>query len=281
MSRSRTIPWQSKLILLVILPVLAAHLVLDLGAGFARQPERAWAAVAIAAILGFLVFLARAATAAGAATGGLVAATLYLWIPGWRTALWPLAALLLLTLFATRFGRRAKEALGLAEDHRGRTASQVAANIGVAALCGVPLTLGGIFSSAPVSRMWVVAMVAALSEATADTLSSELGQVWGGEPRLLTTLRRVPRGSDGAITAVGTLCGLAGAAVVVGLAMLSLSLSYGEAGLAWGGAMLGVFLDSFLGEWMERRGWLGNDSVNTLSTLGAALASAAAMHWLR
>lgn len=281
MSRSRTIPWQSKTILLLILPVLAAHLVLDLGHELAQKPVTAWTGIWIAVIFGGVVFWLRAATGGGAATGALVAITLYLWTPGWRTALWPLAALLAMTRFATRFGRQLKEGLGLVEGGHGRNAAQVAANIGLAAICGVPLTLAAILSNEPVPRVWLVGMVAALGEATADTLSSEMGQVLGGEPRLLTTMRRVPRGTDGGVTILGTLCGIGGAAVVAAVGMPSLGFSTVEAGVAVGSAVLGLFVDSLLGEWVERRGWLGNDAVNTLSTLAAAMVAVAAMRWLR
>ncbi len=280
LSRSRSIPWQSKTVLLLILPVLAARLVLESGREMALRPVTVWTAVGISVTFGVVVFLLRAATAGGAATGALVAATIYLWTPGWRTALWPLGALLVLTLLATRFGRRVKETLGIAEGRRGRTAAQVAANIGVAAMCSVPLTLAAVSSAGPVAHIWLVGMMAALGEATADTLSSELGQVLGGEPRMLTTLRRVPRGTDGAITLVGTLCGVAGAAVVVAVAIPALAFGPQEVEIAFGAAVTGLFVDSLLGEWVERRGWLGNDAVNTLSTLSAALVAVGAMRWL-
>lgn len=123
-------------------------------------------------------------------------------------------------------------------------------------------------------------MVAALGEATADTLSSELGQVLGGEPRLLTTMQRVPRGTDGAVTLVGTLCGIVGAALVTAVGAASLGFSVGEAGIALGGGVLGLFVDSLLGEWIERRGWLGNDAVNVLSTMAGGLAAVAAASWI-
>jgi uncharacterized protein (TIGR00297 family) len=281
LSRSRSISWQSKAVLLLILPVLAAHMVLDSGHEAALGAVTFWTAIGISVTFGVVVFLLRAATAGGAATGALVAATLYLWTPGWHTALWPLGALVALTVLATRFGRRAKESMGIAEGRRGRTAAQVASNIGVAAVCGVPLTLVSIFSATPVSRIWLVGMVAALGEATADTLSSELGQVLGGEPRLLTTLRSVPRGTDGAVTLVGTLCGIAGAAIVVAVAVPALAFGLEEMGVAFGAAVAGLFADSLLGEWVERSGWLGNDAVNALSTLAAALVAVVAMRWLK
>lgn len=280
LSRSRIIHWQSKAILLLILPVLAAYLVLDLGLETGSRPWTAWVAIAIAVTFGVVVFVLKAATAGGAATGALVAATLYLWTPGWNTALWLLGALLVLTLAATRYGRTAKEKLGTAEGRRGRTAAQVTANIGIAAVCGMPHMVSPRFGAGPVHEMWLIGMLAALGEATADTLSSELGQVLGGEPRLLTTRRRVPRGTDGAVTVMGTICGVAGAAIVAATAIPALGFGLEEASIALGSAVLGLFVDSLLGEWVERRGWLGNDAVNTLSTLVAALAGVAAAGWL-
>ncbi len=280
MSYSRTIPWQSKGVLLLILPVLAAHLAFELGRDLTRRPATAWTAIAIAVTFSFVVVRLKAATAGGAAAGAVVAATLYLWTPGWNTGLWPLGMLLALTLLATGFGRKTKESLGIAEGRHGRTAAQVVANIGIAGVCGVPLTLSAIFSAEPVSRVWLIGMLAGLGEATADTVSSELGQVLGGEPRLLTTMRQVPRGTDGAVTAIGTICGLGGAAMVVAVAVPALRLGGEEALIGWGCAVLGLFLDSLLGEWVERRGWLGNDAVNTLSTLAAALTAVGAMRWL-
>lgn len=281
LSYSRTIPWQSKAVLLLILPVLAAHLVFELGRDMTSRPATAWTAIAIAGAFGFVVVGLRAATAGGAAAGALVAATLYLWTPGWNTGLWPLGVLLALTLLATRFGRKTKESLGIAEERHGRTAAQVVANIGIAAVCGVPLTLAAIFSTEPVSRVWLIGMVAALGEATADTVSSELGQVLGGEPRLLTTMRRVPRGTDGAVTVIGTVCGVGGAAMVAAVAVPALRFGREEALIAWGCSVVGLFVDSLLGEWVERRGWLGNDAVNSLSTLAAALTAVGAMRWPR
>ena len=180
-------------------------------------------AIVIGAIFALLVWMLRAATPAASLTGGLFTVSLYLWTPGWRTLLWPLLALFLLTFAATRFGRRHKEKLGTAEGKRGRSASQVAANLGVAVIAGIPLSAWHVWMGIYPGRVALIAAIAALSEATADTLSSELGQVLGGEPRLLTTLRRVPPGTDGAISLVGTLAGAAGAAIVTASRRIRLS----------------------------------------------------------
>ena len=146
----------------------------------------------------------RAITAAAAFTGAFLALILYL--AAGPAALLPVFAVFLLTFFSTRIGRRKKERLGTAERHRGRGAAQILANVSVAAICAAPL----IFRPHP-RYILLAGASAALAEAAGDTVSSELGQAFGGTPRLITTLRRVPTGSDGAITLPGTIFAFAAA----------------------------------------------------------------------
>ena len=198
---------------------------------------------------------------------------LYLAVPGWRTVLWVVLALFLLAFGATRFGRGKKEKIGSAESRRGRSASQVAANLGAAAWMGI-LVWAAHLSIAFSGRAALVALIAAAAEATADTLSSELGQVLGGNPILVTSFRRVTPGTDGAISLVGTLAGCFGALVAVTVATLVLPLPWDMALLALAGGIFGLFFDTLLGATLERGGWLNNDSVNFLSTLAAAVFAA-------
>jgi uncharacterized protein (TIGR00297 family) len=123
-------------------------------------------------------------------------------------------------------------------------------------------------------------MLAAMAEATADTVSSELGQILGGPPRMITNLRSVPAGTDGAISLTGTLCGATAAAIVVAVAVLALpQFSRTDAFLALGAGIAGTLIDSLLGAIPERKGWLNNDAVNTISTLAAALMGALLTRW--
>jgi uncharacterized protein (TIGR00297 family) len=124
--------------------------------------------------------------------------------------------------------------------------------------------------SAQTQLLSLVMITAALAEAAADTLSSELGQVFGGQPRLLTTLKSVPAGTDGGITLAGTAFGCIGAAVVTVVAVITFQFSRQIGAIIFSCAVLGLFVDSFLGALFERRGWLNNDAVNFLSTLVAA-----------
>jgi uncharacterized protein (TIGR00297 family) len=273
--------WQSQAVLLLLVPVTAVWVTLEAGQLWYTDDASLWIGAALCLLLAAVVFSTRAATPGAALTGAVIAAALWVQTPGVHTALWPLLVLLVLTFSATRFGRRRKETLGIAEGRRGRTAAQVAANLGVAALAGIPLSAAHVFT--PVAfggRAAMAAMVAALAEATADTVSSELGQVLGGTPRMITTLLRVPAGTDGAISVAGTLAGAVAAAVVAGVAWLALPRLGGVgAGFALGAGIAGTLFDSVLGAGLERQGWLNNDAVNALSTLAAALAAAWATRW--
>jgi len=274
--------WQSQAVLLVLVPATAVWVTLEAGQLWYTHDARLWIGGGLCLLLAALVFSTRAATPAAALTGAVIAGALWLQTPGLHTALWPLLALLVLTFAATRFGRRRKEALGIAEGRRGRTASQVAANLGVAAVAGIPLSAAHVFT--PVAfggRAAMAAMVAAMAEATADTVSSELGQVLGGTPRMITTLRRAPAGTDGAISPAGTLAGMVAAVVLVGVAWMALpQLSRVDAGVALAAGLAGTVVDSLLGAGPERRGWLNNDAVNALSTMAAAVMAAWGVRWV-
>jgi uncharacterized protein (TIGR00297 family) len=255
--------WQSWLVLTAALPWCA---IASLRFAMAAWNGATQTALAISLGLALLVFLARAATPLAALTGGVITAALTLGLPPWyRSALPALLALFVLTWTATRFGRGQKQRLGVAEDKRGRNAAQVAANLGVAGLAAA-VALGHRLPG----TWYAVVVVAALAEATADTLASELGEVLGGPPLLITTLRRVAPGTDGAISLAGTVAGTSGAVVVVLVAVSTFGLRLGDALAAGLGAVGGLFVDSLLGATAERRGWLNNDAVNFLSTLAAS-----------
>ena len=272
--RERRLRWQSRLLLpFVLLPATA---------GVALRMLPVWTpatakGLAICAAFGLLVWLLRAATPPAALAGFLLTFCIYLgtveqpngsWF---HTALLPGLALFLLAFAATRFRRGRKERIGLAESRRGRAASQVAANMGVAALAGVAMPAHLPLLSSPHSRALIVPLIAALAEAAADTVSSEVGQAIGGVPVLITTLKRLPPGTDGAVSFPGTVAGSLAAAVLVLTAMPTLHLDPGQATVAWTAAICGLFADSIIGATLERRGWLNNDAVNFLSTAIAAL----------
>ena len=241
-------------------------------------------AFGVSLTFGILVWALRAATPTAAFCGSMVCLVLTVstqrsrWLL--QSALTPLILLFVLTFLATRLGKRRRQDLtGIREARKGRTASQVIANLGVAALV-VP---GGLFNwydpssprvggliSASVYILRVL-ILAALAEATADTVSSELGQAFGGTPYLLTTFQRAPAGTDGAVSLLGTLAGVAGAALVTAAGVWAMHLNLRSGLAAFAGGVAGLIFDSLLGATVERRGWLNNDLVNFSSTAFAAL----------
>lgn len=151
----------------------------------------------------------------GSATwAGLVIGTVIALCGGWH-------AYFLLVLFfvagtlATRHGYQWKNLRGIAQEDEGRRgARHVVAN------CGVPV-LFAFFAAGTGYRDWMmIGLVASLATAMMDTLSSELGQVYGRHPVLPTTGEVVPVGTEGAISMEGTLLGVLGAIVMAVLAWL-------------------------------------------------------------
>lgn len=267
--------WQSQLLLLIVVPASCLWIFLQAWDRLQAHDPVILQMAGLSIAFGLTVWALGAATGPAAATGAVIAGCLYLRAPGWHTALIPLLAMLILTLLATRTGRAHKEALGTAESPRGRGAAQVAANLGIAALASLPLTATQLFSPTPKSDLIaLVAISAALAEAAADTLSSELGQVFGGQPRLITTFRPVPAGTDGGITLAGTAAGAVGAALVTAVAAVTFQLNLRLGGVVVVCAVLGLLFDSLIGAIFERRGWLNNDAVNFLSTLFSAAIAA-------
>ena len=112
--------------------------------------------------------------------------------------------------------------------------------------------------------------LAALAEAAADTVSSEVGQVLSGHPRMITTLRKVEPGTDGAISLGGTAAGISPRRSVARRAPGRWTAARRMFAVSWAGGVFGLFFDSLLGATLERRGWLNNDAVNFLSTASAA-----------
>lgn len=162
---------------------------------------------------------------------------------GWRG----LALLLGFFVSSSLFSRR----------HTLRTERQVVANGGVAALAAL---LGN----------WP-AFAASLASATADTWATEIGRRSPTQPRLVTNWTPVPAGTDGGMTLLGTLGGIAGAGFIAGTSYLLGPASVWVIALA---GVLGMLLDSILGATVQGKvRWIDNDAVNLAATLTGALVS--------
>ena len=155
--------------------------------------------------------LLRVVRPSGALAGGLVG-TIVLGLGGWGAyaLLWAFFAG---GTLATRFGRKRKEAMGKAEEAGGRRgAANVLANCSVAAFLVACAALTPA-SSAPL----LLAAAAAFATALMDTVGTEVGQALRTPTVLLPDFRRVPPGTDGAVSIGGTLAGLLAALLLAAL----------------------------------------------------------------
>lgn len=224
--------------------------------------------IAVVVTLAFTVLarLLRGVSATGAIAGSLIC--LLIFVSTGPAGFAMLASVFILAWVSTRIGYLRKQRMGTAEKRDGRKASQVLANLSIAAVCGLLYGVSG-------HAAFLVASAAALAEPAADTVSSEVGQARSEVARLITTGERVPAGANGGITFVGSSAGVV-AALLVGLVGAAGGLI--PRGALWATVVagtLGMIADSYLGAVFEGRN-LNNDAVNFLGTLCAALAGATA-----
>ena len=227
------------------------------------QIHTGWAAVFLPLVFAALAYGLRGVNLSGAVAGWIVSFILY---AGAGPRIFAVLILVFfLTWAATKLGYQHKQRLGTAEKKGGRTGSQVMANVGLAAICASAYFLSH------ENPLFLLALIATLTEVTVDTVSSELGQAFSDTARLITNWKKVPAGTNGAISLVGTLGGISGAVVISAACVFLGLLHWIETFLLVFAAVFGMAFDSYLGATLERRGFLNNNAVNFIGTLSAAL----------
>ncbi len=177
---------------------------------------------------------------------------------------------LLLGSLVTRMGFRTKQARGLAE---GRGGARGPENVWGSAATGAVLALAAVLAPAVWQPLLLVGFAASFAAKLADTFGSELGKRWGRHTVLITSLRPVPPGTEGAISLEGTAASLVGSAV---MALLMLALGWLPGSAAWLLVTLvglaATLLESLIGATAQQRlRWLTNELVNAIQTAIAAL----------
>lgn len=255
--------------------------------------------LASACIAGYA--LRRGALSRSGAAGALGVGTV-IWVGGGAPWFAVLFTFFVTSTLLGRVGRARKEAVKR-EFSKGDTRDvwQALANGGAAAACALGMAV------AP-SPLWAAAFLGAMATANGDTWATELGVLSRGEPISLLRLRRVPRGTSGAVSGLGLAATAAGALVVGAIAALA-PASFGITPLrallvATVAGTAGALIDSLLGATLQAgfhcpacrrdceadvhhcgtpaehvRGarWFDNDLVNAAATVaGAALGAALA-----
>jgi len=151
------------------------------------------------------------------------------------------------------------------EERKGRNTRQVLANAGAAACAGVV-----VIGYPGLDDLMLPAMASAFASVTADTLSSELGMVYGRRFFNVITFRPERCGMDGVVSVEGTVIGIAGSCVIAGIYALGWGWDINFLFIVIAGT-IGNLTDSVLGAVLERKRVIGNDVVNFLSSLAAVV----------
>lgn len=217
-------------------------------------------------VIALAAFLARSIDLAGALSAVVIgtAITVGLGLSGLA---------LMVTFFVvgtavTKLGYASKAARGIAQERGGARGWRHAWANGA-----VPALLAVLAGMAPPGLRDLLALAYAGSVATAaaDTCSSEIGKAYGRRTYLITTLRPVAPGTEGAVSLEGTAAAVAGALAVGAIGVATGLFAWPAAVVVALAGFLGSLAESVLGTVAERRGWLTNDLLNAANTAIGAL----------
>ena len=167
----------------------------------------------------------------------------------------------------TKFKYSEKEFLGVAQGKHGKRGYKNAfANAGVGVAAAILFGVTG-------DMIYAAVFLGSVSTATADTLASEIG-VTGGNPVMITTLKRCPPGTNGGVTLIGEAACVIGALIIAGLGFLLGIAPWYVCLISAAAGVAGTNLDSLYGAVLENRGVFGNSGTNLLATLSGGLVAA-------
>jgi len=223
-------------------------------------------AVIIAFSFGYFAYRFRTADLSGLFSGALVGIILIVFT--WETYgirwFFIMLAFFILGSVCTRYRFDYKEKLGVEQSGGGaRGYRNVLGNGIVSAAAAVLYGVTG-------QPIFVAMFVGSVASATADTVASEIG-VTSGSPFLITTLEKVPPGTNGGVTLMGETVALASAGIISLLAFLLGVIDPITAVICALAGLVGTNLDSIAGATVENRGIIGNAGTNIIGTLGGGL----------
>ncbi|XP_020098236.1 protein VTE6, chloroplastic [Ananas comosus] len=176
---------------------------------------------------------------------------------------------------ATKLKIKQKEALGVAEKRSGRRGpGSVIGSSAAGCVCAL-LSIYGI-GGASFSGLWRLGFVASYCTKLSDTVSSEIGKAYGKTTYLVTTLKVVPRGTEGAISVEGTIAGLLASILLASVGYFLGEVDVLQAAICVLASQIANFGESLIGAALQEKDgykWLNNDLVNVINiSIGSILA---------
>ncbi|MCK9630244.1 MAG: TIGR00297 family protein [Methanoregula sp.] len=223
------------------------------------------AAVIVAFAFAYFAYRSKTADLSGLFSIALVGIILLVFAnPRW---LMVMIVFFMLGSIATKYKFEYKRRIGVEQGQSGaRGYKNVFAN-------GIAATAAAVLYAVFLHPVFIVMYVGCVATAAADTLASEIG-VTGGIPRLITTLKQVPIGTNGGVTLVGEVVALLGGFIVSLAAYLLGVITLPMLAICTLVGFIGTNIDSLVGATLENRGFLGNAGTNLLATFGGGIVAA-------
>ena len=196
--------------------------------------------------------------------------TLLLGSIGWNGRISVCVYLLLGTL-VTKIGYKNKASRGIAESRGGKRGPE---NVWGSAATGCSLALLSCFWPDYLT-LFMVGFASSFTAKLSDTFSSEIGKRFGKSTFLITTLKPVLPGTEGAISIEGSVAGLFGSLIMT-LVMINFSIISGisVALIVLFSGFLATILESYIGAIAQNKiNWMTNELVNSIQTSLAAIIS--------
>tara|TARA_B100000700_G_C14979356_1_gene825550 strand:- start:320 stop:1060 length:741 start_codon:yes stop_codon:yes gene_type:complete len=177
----------------------------------------------------------------------------------------------LLGSFVTKIGFARKQLAGIAESRGGRRGPE---NVWGSAAVGTSMA---VFISSGIGPevLFLIGFASSFAAKLSDTFGSEIGKCWGTKTFLITSLKRVPAGTDGGISLEGTIASLIGSLIMT---LFMILLYFDElksySFIIFISGFIATLLESFVGALFQSKiNWLNNETVNCLQTICAAVIS--------
>lgn len=171
--------------------------------------------------------------------------------------------------WATKLKMEVKEKEGTAEARGGRRGIGSVLGSGVAGMACAALAL----SPLPLEyTMLQVGFLASFCSKLSDTVSSEIGKAYGRTTYLATTFAPVPRGTEGAVSAEGTLAGVGASLLLSGYAFLVHMIDMKGLVCVVSASLIANYIESVIGAtFQDTIPWLTNNVVNMIQITLASL----------
>ncbi|ASC70724.1 putative membrane protein [Halomicronema hongdechloris C2206] len=181
----------------------------------------------------------------------------------------------------TRIGAARKQAAGIAEGRSGRRGPEnVWGSAAAGSLCALGILALQAQGNMAGGALLALGFVASFSTKLSDTTASEVGKAYGRRTFLVTTLKPVPPGSEGAVSLEGTLAGVVASVAIAFVGWAVGLIPASGIILCAIAALIATTCESLIGATLQETiTWLTNELVNVINTLIGAII-AIALQWL-